>query len=165
MCGRARQFREAGALAAAASAVTGAPTVAWVDRDAYKPQENFHPGCDAAVLIAQRRRSASCPASEIPVAFRTLGWGLVPPAAAAKTSPSKPKSSPSKAASPKAKAKESSTPPTDSAPNHWKMFNARSETVDTLGVFKRLLGRGRCVMPLDGFYEWADDEFKSQVRG
>lgn len=43
------------------------------------------------------------------------------------------------------------------------MFNARSETVDVLGVFKRLLGHGRCVLPVDGFYEWTPDEFRAQV--
>ena len=44
--------------------------------------------------------------------------------------------------------------------DHWRMFNARSETVDTLGVFARLLRSRRCAVPLDGFYEWQDDEFK-----
>ena len=44
--------------------------------------------------------------------------------------------------------------------DHWRMFNARSETVDTLGVFSRLLRNSRCAIPLDGFYEWQDDEFK-----
>ena len=48
-------------------------------------------------------------------------------------------------------------------PDHWRMFNARSETVDTLQVFSRLLDTRRCAVPLDGFYEWKDDEFK-QVK-
>lgn len=34
-------------------------------------------------------------------------------------------------------------------------FNARCETVPEKGVFKRLLSRQRCVVLLNGFYEWA----------
>ena len=48
-------------------------------------------------------------------------------------------------------------------PDHWRMFNARSETVDTLQVFNRLLSTQRCAVPLDGFYEWTEDELK-QVK-
>lgn len=33
-------------------------------------------------------------------------------------------------------------------------FNARSETVASKGVFKRLLARQRCVVLAEGFYEW-----------
>ena len=33
-------------------------------------------------------------------------------------------------------------------------FNARSETVGEKGVFKKLLSRQRCVVFLNGFYEW-----------
>eukprot|EP00940_MAST-03C_sp_MAST-3C-sp2_P002127 g2127.t1 len=36
------------------------------------------------------------------------------------------------------------------------MFNARSETVLTKGVFSRLMSRRRCAVPLSGFYEWQD---------
>jgi putative SOS response-associated peptidase YedK len=37
------------------------------------------------------------------------------------------------------------------------MFNARSETVGSKGVFKRLLPRQRCVVLLNGFYEWKQE--------
>ena len=37
-------------------------------------------------------------------------------------------------------------------PDHWKMFNARSETIATSPVFSRLYPRQRCVVPLDGFF-------------
>ena len=33
-------------------------------------------------------------------------------------------------------------------------FNARSETVAEKSVFNRLLGAHRCVVPVNGFYEW-----------
>jgi putative SOS response-associated peptidase YedK len=34
-------------------------------------------------------------------------------------------------------------------------INAMAETVATNGVFKGAFGRGRCVVPATGFYEWA----------
>ena len=37
----------------------------------------------------------------------------------------------------------------------YRMFNARSETVPEKNVFKRLLDSKRCVVLLNGFYEWA----------
>ena len=37
----------------------------------------------------------------------------------------------------------------------FRMFNARSETVPEKSVFSRLLGAKRCIVPLNGFYEWA----------
>ena len=45
-------------------------------------------------------------------------------------------------------------------PDHWRMFNARSETVDSLAVFSRLLTHKRCAVPLSGWFEWKPDEFK-----
>lgn len=35
-----------------------------------------------------------------------------------------------------------------------KMINARSETLLEKSAFKRLLASKRCLIPLDGFYEW-----------
>ena len=43
--------------------------------------------------------------------------------------------------------------------DHWRMFNARSETLGSSPVFKRLLRHRRCAVPLDGFFEWTSDEF------
>jgi putative SOS response-associated peptidase YedK len=36
----------------------------------------------------------------------------------------------------------------------YNLINARSETVGTLSVFRRLVRRNRCVVVVDGFYEW-----------
>ncbi len=36
-----------------------------------------------------------------------------------------------------------------------KMFNARSETLDSKPAFKRTFGSRRCIVPVTGFYEWA----------
>lgn len=44
--------------------------------------------------------------------------------------------------------------------DHWRMFNARKETIDKLSVFARLLPSHRCAVPLDGFYEWSEDELR-----
>ena len=35
------------------------------------------------------------------------------------------------------------------------MFNARSETVAEKSVFSRLLSSKRCIVLMNGFYEWA----------
>jgi len=36
-----------------------------------------------------------------------------------------------------------------------KMINARAETVATNGAFKGSFAKRRCIVPVDGFYEWA----------
>jgi putative SOS response-associated peptidase YedK len=44
----------------------------------------------------------------------------------------------------------------------FRMFNARIETVPEKPVFRRLVARKRCVVLLDGFYEWTTDQFKQK---
>jgi len=39
----------------------------------------------------------------------------------------------------------------------YKMFNARSESAGEKPVFSRLLSSHRCVVLLEGFYEWKAD--------
>lgn len=48
----------------------------------------------------------------------------------------------------------------------WRMINARSETLTEKPSFKTLLFRKRCVVPADGFYEWAkrEDGSKQPMR-
>jgi putative SOS response-associated peptidase YedK len=36
----------------------------------------------------------------------------------------------------------------------WKLINARAETVATAPAFKRAFAKRRCLVPVDGFYEW-----------
>ena len=47
---------------------------------------------------------------------------------------------------------------------HWKkdldgppLFNARAETVATKPSFREAFARNRCIIPLDGYYEWKAD--------
>ena len=42
----------------------------------------------------------------------------------------------------------------DTKPDYFRMFNARSETVAEKSVFSRLLHSRRCIVLLNGFYEW-----------
>ncbi len=46
------------------------------------------------------------------------------------------------------------TKPHDKAEDHFKMFNARSESVGEKASFRRLLPTRRCLVLADGFYEW-----------
>ena len=38
-----------------------------------------------------------------------------------------------------------------------QLINARSETIQSKAAFKDLLGTHRCLVPMDGFYEWRHD--------
>lgn len=43
-----------------------------------------------------------------------------------------------------------------------KAFNARAETVATSGLFRDAFRRRRCLVPVDGFYEWLKDGSRRQ---
>eukprot|EP00897_Mesotaenium_endlicherianum_P000575 jgi/Mesen1/10518/ME000083S10022 len=47
-------------------------------------------------------------------------------------------------------------------PDHFRMFNARSETVRDKASFRRLIPHSRCVALVEGFYEWKKDGSKKQ---
>jgi len=42
----------------------------------------------------------------------------------------------------------------EETPDFWRMFNARSESVAEKPSFRRLLPTHRCIIILEGFYEW-----------
>ena len=46
--------------------------------------------------------------------------------------------------------------------NSFKLINARSESIDTNKIFQGAFARRRCLIPLDGFYEW--DKSKGQKQ-
>ncbi|XP_022758778.1 uncharacterized protein LOC111305469 [Durio zibethinus] len=47
-------------------------------------------------------------------------------------------------------------------PDFYKMFNARSESVREKASFRRLLPKSRCLVAVEGFYEWKKDGSKKQ---
>ncbi|KAF8006808.1 hypothetical protein BT93_K0962 [Corymbia citriodora subsp. variegata] len=47
-------------------------------------------------------------------------------------------------------------------PDHYKMFNARSESVNEKASFRRLIPKCRCLVAVEGFYEWKKDGSKKQ---
>ncbi|KAI3924007.1 hypothetical protein MKW92_027478 [Papaver armeniacum] len=47
-------------------------------------------------------------------------------------------------------------------PDHYRMFNARSESISEKASFRRLLPKNRCVVAIEGFYEWKKDGSKKQ---
>ncbi|XP_057516027.1 uncharacterized protein LOC130797459 [Amaranthus tricolor] len=42
----------------------------------------------------------------------------------------------------------------DEKPDHYKMFNARSESIGERASFRRLIPKNRCLVAVEGFYEW-----------
>ncbi|KAL6217813.1 hypothetical protein ACLB2K_011030 [Fragaria x ananassa] len=47
-------------------------------------------------------------------------------------------------------------------PDHYRMFNARSESICEKASFRRLVSKSRCVVAVEGFYEWNKDGSKKQ---
>ncbi|KAJ7961657.1 Embryonic stem cell-specific 5-hydroxymethylcytosine-binding protein [Quillaja saponaria] len=47
-------------------------------------------------------------------------------------------------------------------PNHYRMFNARSESLGEKASFRRLVPKSRCLVAAEGFYEWKKDGSKKQ---
>ncbi|MCO5614340.1 hypothetical protein L7F22_068618 [Adiantum nelumboides] len=47
-------------------------------------------------------------------------------------------------------------------PDHFRMFNARSESVHEKASFRKLLPKSRCLAVVEGFYEWKKDGPKKQ---
>jgi len=49
-----------------------------------------------------------------------------------------------------------------SKPDHFVMFNARSETVESKPSFRRIVQSQRCLVILNGFYEWKSEGRQKQ---
>ncbi|XP_051143809.1 uncharacterized protein LOC127260160 isoform X1 [Andrographis paniculata] len=47
-------------------------------------------------------------------------------------------------------------------PDHFRMFNARSESLREKASFRRLLPKNRCLVSVEGFYEWKKDGSRKQ---
>ncbi|KAL8516549.1 hypothetical protein ACS0TY_014988 [Phlomoides rotata] len=46
--------------------------------------------------------------------------------------------------------------------DHFKMFNARSESIREKASFRRLIPKNRCLVSFEGFYEWKKDGSRKQ---
>ena len=44
-------------------------------------------------------------------------------------------------------------------PDHYRMFNCRSEEMQNKPSFKNLVSRNRCIVLTEGFYEWKSEHF------
>ncbi|KAG2786599.1 hypothetical protein PC129_g11504 [Phytophthora cactorum] len=96
----------------------------FVDGDKYKPVENMGPGRYGPILL-QRGGAKAESETKMKTRLQAMRWGLIPSFA-------------------KANAK----------PDHFLMFNARSENLQERPAFKRLLESKRCVVLCEGYYEW-----------
>ncbi|KAG9447946.1 hypothetical protein H6P81_014074 [Aristolochia fimbriata] len=47
-------------------------------------------------------------------------------------------------------------------PDHFRMFNARSESIGEKASFRRLIPKRRCLLAVEGFYEWKKEGSKRQ---
>ena len=129
MCGRVASRHDAGAIASA----LGVNQVE--NKEAYQAGFNIGPGRFLPVVVqrpAVADRSTDgkdgTGAGVGSRVLRMMKWGLIP----------------------------SYTKAQDSSParSSFKMINARSEGVSRSGAFRRLLKSQRCVVVVDGFYEW-----------
>ncbi|KAK1947269.1 Embryonic stem cell-specific 5-hydroxymethylcytosine-binding protein [Phytophthora citrophthora] len=96
----------------------------FVDGDKYKPVENMGPGRYGPIMVQHGGAKVETEKKAM-TRLQAMRWGLVPSFT-------------------KANAK----------PDHFLMFNARSENLQERPAFKRLLETKRCVVLCDGYYEW-----------
>jgi len=125
MCGRVRQELEGpGVAARVGGRWAGAASTA----EPAGARANAGPGARLAVCVADGGRAgARAGDGEPAVAVEAMRWGLLTPAEARGAAPA----------------------------DHFRRFNARAETAADKPVFGRLLRAGsRCVLPVQGFYEW-----------
>ncbi|XBH77432.1 hypothetical protein VPH35_103915 [Triticum aestivum] len=146
MCGRARctlsaaQAARAFGFPTATSAGGGgdgggdAPAVRTLQMDRFRPSYNVTPGAYLPVgTLRARAAGGEGGAEEQGPVIQCMKWGLVP----------------------------SFSSKTDK-PDHFRMFNARSESIKEKASFRRLIPKNRCLVAVEGFYEWKKDGSKKQ---
>ncbi|XP_023891332.1 uncharacterized protein LOC112003380 isoform X1 [Quercus suber] len=110
--------------------------------DRYRPSYNVSPGHHLPVVRREQRSSSSSASASASAAAASesdavvvhcMKWGLIP----------------------------SFTKKFDK-PDHFKMFNARSESISEKASFRRLIPKNRCLVAVEGFYEWKKDGQKKQ---
>ncbi|XP_020246882.1 putative peptidase YMR114C [Asparagus officinalis] len=140
MCGRGRCTLNAHQVAQACGlSPLDASSVPTQHLDRYRPSYNVAPGAYLPVFRLQRSpATSSCVGEAAPApapgpVVHCMKWGLVP-----------------------------SFTKKMEKPDHYRMFNARSESVREKASFRRLLPKNRCLVAVEGFYEWKKDGSKKQ---
>ncbi|MCL7049014.1 hypothetical protein MKW94_030238 [Papaver nudicaule] len=103
-----------------------------VQIDRYRPSYNVSPGFYVPVIHREHQGNDGGGGGQETV-LHCMKWGLIP----------------------------SFTKKTEK-PDHYRMFNARSESISEKASFRRLLPKNRCVVAVEGFYEWKKDGSKKQ---
>ncbi|PKA66123.1 hypothetical protein AXF42_Ash018413 [Apostasia shenzhenica] len=133
MCGRARCTLNAVQVGRACGLSGGdAESVHTVQMDRFRPSYNVSPGAYLPVLTIGSEGQKPEGGEPRPV-VHCMKWGLVP----------------------------SFTKKTEK-PDHFRMFNARSESVKEKASFRRLIPNNRCLVAVEGFYEWKKDGSRKQ---
>lgn len=110
-----------------------------VDMDRYRPSYNVSPGFNLPVIRREDGQGedglgqVQGQEAEQGVVLQCMKWGLIP----------------------------SFTKKTEK-PDHYKMFNAQSESIREKVSFRRLVPANRCLVAVEGFFEWKKDGSKRQ---
>jgi putative SOS response-associated peptidase YedK len=151
--------------AAAVASAAGVSEARWRDREQYRPRYNASPGAWLPVLRMSPPAGAEeqhvAEGEEVPEAPRERLLQVC--TRSAEIAGRAPASKPSRCADARCAVAASQTmrwglvpsfTRKDATPNFFRAFNARSDTAADKPMFSRLLSRKRCVVLLNGFYEW-----------
>lgn len=132
MCGRARCSLRTDDFPRACH-LNGRP-MRHVNMDRYRPSYNVSPGFNIPVIRREERQDGDGPkVQDHGVVLECMKWGLLP-----------------------------NFTKKSEKPDHYRMFNARSESVKEKPSFRRLIPTNRCLVAVEGFYEWKKDGSKKQ---
>lgn len=115
-------------LAERIGAVNEAPEAAVVESEFYAPNYNVAPTAAIATVVSRHTEPDDQPIRRV----RLMRWGLVPPWAKAGPDGNPARSGP-------------------------QPINARADKVTTSSMFRSSAQHKRCLIPMDGFYEWRVD--------
>uniref|UniRef100_A0A0E0HQX5 Embryonic stem cell-specific 5-hydroxymethylcytosine-binding protein n=1 Tax=Oryza nivara TaxID=4536 RepID=A0A0E0HQX5_ORYNI len=108
-----------------------APAVPLLRMDRYRPSYNVSPGTYLPVGTVWARPAGYDGGGDMDgevSVIQCMKWGLVPSFTGKKEKP-----------------------------DHFRMFNARSESIKEKASFRRLIPNNRCLVAVEGFYEWKKD--------
>ncbi|XP_015643681.1 uncharacterized protein [Oryza sativa Japonica Group] len=108
-----------------------APAVPLLRMDRYRPSYNVSPGTYLPVGTVRARPAGYDGGGDMDgevSVIQCMKWGLVP-----------------------------SFTGKNEKPDHFRMFNARSESIKEKASFRRLIPNNRCLVAVEGFYEWKKD--------